>query len=119
MSDLSESHYIERPILLMVSGGRNLARFRFPLRSQGIEARYCDELAERPYLNYAATTKARYFVRVSSMIQTANRLLEYLIGLRNGRRNIRDRFCRITRQHSHLFKILECLRKNGLFWDKT
>jgi hypothetical protein len=47
MSDLSESHYIERPILVMVSGARNLARFQFPL-SQGVEARYCDELAERP-----------------------------------------------------------------------
>jgi len=48
MSGLSESQYIERPILLTVSGGRNLARFQFPLKSQGGEARYCDELAERP-----------------------------------------------------------------------
>src|SRR5438045_930313 len=33
--------------------------------------------------------------------------LEYLIGLPNGRRNIRHRFCRIACRRSHAFKILE------------
>jgi hypothetical protein len=42
-----------------------------------------------------------------------------LAGLRNGRRNIRDRFCRIACHHSHSFKILWCLQKHRLFSDKT
>ena len=41
------------------------------------------------------------------------RFSNYLIGLRNGRRNIQDRFGRIARQYSHSFKISDRLRKDG------
>ena len=45
-------------------------------------------------------------------LNEAARFSNHLIGLRNGRRNIRDRVGRIGRHHSHSFKISECLRKH-------